>query len=166
MKKSKRIFYILLFTILSLLGCKKDKNLFDSLDYSKIVIIPDAKTYNKLLKDRSNYKGIAPFEIIGIKKEGFIYKITVEGGCNTLAYKIYWDERMDIIKGPLTANLIISYESEIAIKCSKAKVYTMEVDLLPMMSRPYNPKMNVKISNSSKVADSLIDKDGLVTLLQ
>jgi hypothetical protein len=149
--------------IINLLGCSQNKVEPDeTIQNQRIWIMSDFEKYEKLMKERAEFNSGTYFDILDIKRTNNKLKITVEGGCNTAAYKVYWDGKLDF-KKPLIANLLIAYESEIDIKCVKTEKYTIDVDLIRLIGKEYETSMQVKISNSTKVSDIMIDRDGKVT---
>lgn len=125
-------------------------------------ILSNSEKYEKLMKERKDFKSGTYFDILDIKRFGNIFKIEVEGGCEKKAYKVYWDGKIDFSK-PLIANLIVTYESDQLIKCNKIEKFTIELDLLSIIGKEYESNMKVMFSNSTKVSDKIIDSDGIIT---
>ncbi len=158
------IFSIFSSILLISIACDKKKESILETEVSRRWILSDFEKYETFMQERQNFKKGTYFDILDINRNGNKLKINVEGGCNTAAYKIYWNGKLDFSKS-LVANLMIAYESDIAIKCEKPLTkHSIDVDLYTIIGKEYEPNMSVLISNSTKVSDKLIDAKGVVTI--
>ena len=129
----------------------------------------NASEYSKLMNARATFKGY-PFDILDIRRTDNILKITVEGGCDTQAYKVIWDgiinftEPADPKMVLGSTNLIISHEPTSQVQCLAIMKHTIEIDLKVLLGSAYTPTINVQVSNSSKAEDKIVDPKGVVTI--
>jgi hypothetical protein len=155
-------FAVLILFIFALGSCKQNlASPAESGLNSRIWIKADFEKFEKLMKERENFKGGTPFEIIDLKRDGNKIKIYIEGNCDIEAYKVYWDGKINF-NDPKTANLIVSHEPEVIVNCFAIAKFTLEVDLFTLIGKEYDPNMRVKVSNASNTTDFYIDKNGNV----
>jgi hypothetical protein len=148
---------------LNLLSCSK--NIItpaETAQNQRIWIVSDFEKYEKLMQGRAKYEGGTIFEIKGLKRNSNKLKISVEGGCLAEEYKVYWDGKIDL-KEPVTAKIIVSHELTKNLNCFTMFKGDLEVDMFLLLGKEYDPNMRIIVSNSTKVADKIIDKNGVVT---
>ena len=173
MKTTKKAFQFLVILLLLSFGvtsCNKSEQLIDP-PASNIKSEKNAAEYAKLLSARANFKGYV-FNISEIKRTDNILKVTVEGDCDTEAYKVIWDgvinftEPTDpnMVLGSM--NLVISHESTKGYSCKAIISHTIEIDLKLLLGNAYTPTINVIISNASKVDDKMVNPNGGVTTVK
>lgn len=171
MKKIKnRITLIatMLFLGLGIMSCQKSEITVVA-PVSNVKSEKNASEYAKLMNARATFKGY-PFDILEIKRTDNILKITVEGGCDTQAYRVIWDgvinftepANPNMVLG--STNLIISHEPTSQVQCLAIMKHTIEIDLKLLLGSAYTPSINVLISNASKVEDKIVDPKGVVTI--
>lgn len=171
MKTTKNRILLLAIVLLlgiNLLSCQKSEQAIQP-PASNVKSSKDASEYAKLLNARATFKGY-PFDILEIKRTDNILKITVEGGCDTQAYKVIWDgvinftEPADpkMILG--STNLVISHEPISQVQCLAIMKHTIDIDLKVLLGNAYTPTINVVVSNASKVDDKMVDPKGVVTI--
>ena len=128
----------------------------------------NASEYSKLMNARASFKGYS-FEILEIKRTDHLLKVTVEGGCDTQAYKVIWDgvvnftEPTDPKMVLGSSNLVISHEPTSQVQCLAIMKHMIDIDLKVLLGSAYTPTINIQVSNSSKVEDKIVDPKGVVT---
>lgn len=171
MKTSKnniQLLAIMLFLGFNLMSCQKSEQVLIEPPASNVKTENSASLYGKLMNARATFKGY-PFDILEIKRTDNILKITVEGGCDTQAYKVIWDgvinftepTNPDMVLG--STNLIISHEPTSQVQCLAIMKHTIELDLKILLGKAYTPNIRVQVSNASKIEDKLVDPKGVVT---
>ncbi len=157
-----KVLSTLLFFSFTIISCQKaDNEPIDDTSGSKVRIITNFEEYERLLNARTAYKG-SPFEITDVKRDGKNLKISVEGGCDTEVYRVYWDGNINFTE-PATANLMVAYEPKTEMQCLATAKTTIDVDLQILLGKAYQPNMHVMVSNASKPNDKVIDDKGVVT---
>jgi hypothetical protein len=171
MKTSKNKIELLVITLFlgfNLMSCQKSEPVLIEPPASNVKTENSATVYAKLMGARANFKGY-PFDILEIKRTDNILKITVEGGCDTQAYRVIWDGVINFTEpaNPTmvlgSTNLIISHEPASQVQCLAIMKHTIELDLKILLGNAYTPTINVQVSNASKVDDKIIDPKGVVT---
>ena len=166
-KKAFQFLAIMLFLGFGVMSCNKSEQLIDP-PASNIKSEKNAAEYAKLLSARANFKGYV-FNISEIKRTDNILKVTVEGDCDTEAYKVIWDgvinftEPTDPKMVLGSTNLVISHESTQGYGCKAIIAHTIEIDLKLLLGAAYTPTINVIVSNASKIDDKIVDPKGVVT---
>jgi hypothetical protein len=171
MKKIKngiQLLAIMLFVGLNLMSCQKSEQSVVEPPASNVKSEKNSSEYSKLMNARTDFKGY-PFDILEIKRTDNILKISVEGGCDTQAYRVIWDGVINFTEptNPSmvlgSTNLIISHEPTSQVQCLAIMKHTIEIDLKLLLGNAYTPSINVLISNASKVDDKIVDPKGVVT---
>ena len=158
----------MLFLGLGIMSCQKSEQTLVT-PASNVKSEKNASEYAKLMNARATFKGY-PFDILEIKRTDNILKITVEGGCDTQAYKVIWDGVINFTEpaNPSmvlgSTNLIISHEPISQVQCLAIMKHTIEIDLKKLLGNAYTSSINVLISNASKVDDKIVDPKGIVTV--
>jgi hypothetical protein len=171
MKTSKnkiQLLAIMLFLGFNLMNCQKSEQVVIEPPASNVKSEKNASEYTKLMNARATFKGY-PFDILEIKRTDNILKITVEGGCDTQAYRVIWDgvinftepANPNMVLG--STNLIISHEPISQVQCLAIMKHTIEIDLKKLLGNAYTSSINVLISNALKVDDKIVDPKGVVT---
>jgi hypothetical protein len=170
MKTSKskiQLFAIMLLLGSNLMSCQKS-DVTEVAPASNVKSEKSASEYSKLLNARTNFKGY-PFDILEIKRTDNLLKVTVEGGCDTQAYKVIWDGAINFTEpaNPSmvlgSTNLIISHEPISQVQCLAIMRHTIDIDLKILLGNAYTPNIHVQVSNASKIEDKLVDPKGVVT---
>lgn len=157
----------LLFLGLGIMSCQKS-DIAVVEPASNVKSETNASEYDKLMKSRATFKGY-PFDILDIKRTDHLLKVTVEGGCDTQAYRVIWDgvinftEPTDPKMVLGSTNLIISHEPTSQVQCLAIMKHTIDIDLKILLGNVYTPTINVQVSNASKVEDKIVDPKGVVT---
>ncbi|MCU0467250.1 MAG: hypothetical protein MUF58_01500 [Arcicella sp.] len=169
-KKEFKILAMVLLLGLNLMSCHQSEQLIDS-PASNIKSEKSTSEYVKLLNARTNFKGY-PFDILEIKRNDNLLKITVEGGCDTQAYRIIWDGVINFTEPAnpnmvlSTTNLIISHEPVSQVQCLAVMKHTIEVDLKLLLGAAYKPNIHIVVSNASKIDDKSVEPNGSVTTIK
>lgn len=157
----------MLFLGLGIMSCQKSEPTLVA-PASNVKSEKNASEYSKLMNARATFKGY-PFDILDIKRTDNLLKITVEGGCDTQAYRVIWDGVINFTEpaNPTmvlgSTNLIISHEPITQVQCLAIMKHTIEIDLKLLLGSAYTPTINVQVSNASKVEDKIVDPKGVVT---
>ncbi|MEY4541060.1 MAG: hypothetical protein RLZZ306_2817 [Bacteroidota bacterium] len=158
----------MLFTGLGIMNCQKSAiDVVEPTGNNKTETNPSE--YAKLMNARTSFKGYK-FNIVEIKRTDNLLKVTVEGDCDTEAYKVIWDgvinftEPTDPNMVLGSTNLIISHESTKGYSCKAIIRHTIDIDLKKLLGNAYTPSINILISNASKVDDKIVDPKGVVTI--
>ena len=168
MKIQVMLLATILFLGLGIMSCQKSEVTVVE-PASNVKSEKNASEYSKLMNARATFKGY-PFDILDIRRTDNILKITVEGGCDTQAYKVIWDgiinftEPADPKMVLGSTNLIISHEPTSQVQCLAIMKHTIEIDLKVLLGSAYTPTINVQVSNSSKAEDKIVDPKGVVTI--
>jgi hypothetical protein len=163
MKNIKLPKVLVLLYCLLLMACKTNEPIpDDSVENQRIWILSDFEKYEKLMKGRAKYEGGATFEITDLQRKGNMLKISVEGGCLADEYKAYCDGKIELTE-PVTANIVLNLEPTKGLNCITVFKGIVEIDMLKLIGKEYDPNLRVKVSNSTKVVDKIIDKNGMVT---
>jgi hypothetical protein len=168
MRRMEKIVRVLFFgLLLTGLSFSCNKSELNPSPNSKAKIKADEIYYKSLMSSRTTYKGES-FEILDVKREGQILKITVEGPCDENGYEVVWDGIINFIEPtfsvPMTVNLAVAYKAVSQIQCLAIMKHTIELDLVKVVGeKEYRKDMNVKVSNASKVDDKLVDSKGTVS---
>lgn len=169
-KNRIQLLVIVLFLGISLVSCQKSEQAIDP-PASNVKSEKNAAEYAKLLNARANFKGY-PFDILEIKRTDNLLKITVEGGCDTQAYRVVWDNVINFTEpaNPTmvlgSTGLMITHEPTSQAQCLAIMKHTIEIDLKLLLGIAYTPTINVIVSNASKVDDKSVDPKGGVTTLK
>ncbi len=167
LKNQFTVIAITLFLGLGIISCQKS-DIAVVEPASNVKSEKSASEYAKLMNARANFKGY-PFDIVEIKRTDNLLKVTVEGGCDTQAYRVIWDGVINFTEpaNPTmvlgSTNLIISHEPTSQVQCLAIMRHTIEIDLKLLLGNAYTPTINVLISNASKVDDKIVDPKGVVT---
>lgn len=147
---------MLLLSLLSFVAC----------DHNNQNVKPDpgadlAGDYERIMKSRADSHGV-PFEISKIVLTGNTLAIDVQGGCSAGDFKTIWNGEI-LESYPQQVNLVIANESN-NDACDPKGSYTLQVDLKKLIGDSFNTTdFAVMVSNGSKVADKVVDENGVVS---